>query len=181
MTQFVSVIRSCMALLHSQAFYLLINNSGLPSMLLTMAQVYKDHRDEDCFLYMTSASQEMFAHRPPAAPHFWPPSAVNTKCCVNILMFVARVAFERWILIIDPIKDLSQKKILKKRTSNKFLWRPCATVAFSQTSKNEPYFFMQHLNVSGFLQKLDIYCCTLWLVDLCESEWLVSAQSRKLE
>uniref|UniRef100_G3Q833 Microtubule-associated protein 1 light chain 3 gamma n=1 Tax=Gasterosteus aculeatus aculeatus TaxID=481459 RepID=G3Q833_GASAC len=48
------------ALLPSQAFYLLINNSGMASMSLTMAQVYKDHQDEDGFLYMTYASQEMF-------------------------------------------------------------------------------------------------------------------------
>uniref|UniRef100_A0A3Q4N3G8 Microtubule-associated protein 1 light chain 3 gamma n=1 Tax=Neolamprologus brichardi TaxID=32507 RepID=A0A3Q4N3G8_NEOBR len=49
-----------MALLPSQAFYLLINNSGLASMSLTMAQVYKQYQDEDGFLYMTYASQEMF-------------------------------------------------------------------------------------------------------------------------
>ncbi|XP_004085427.1 microtubule-associated proteins 1A/1B light chain 3C [Oryzias latipes] len=60
MTQFVTIIRNRMALLPSQAFYLLINSSGLPSMSLTMAQVYKDHQDEDGFLYMTYASQEMF-------------------------------------------------------------------------------------------------------------------------
>uniref|UniRef100_A0A3Q3AHD4 Microtubule-associated protein 1 light chain 3 gamma n=1 Tax=Kryptolebias marmoratus TaxID=37003 RepID=A0A3Q3AHD4_KRYMA len=59
MTQFVTIIRNRMALLPSQAFYLLINNSGLPSMSLTMAQVYKDHQDEDGFLYMTYASQEI--------------------------------------------------------------------------------------------------------------------------
>lgn len=46
----------------SQAFYLLINNAGIASMSLTMAQVYKDHKDEDGFLYMTYASQEMFGH-----------------------------------------------------------------------------------------------------------------------
>lgn len=55
-------IRNRMALLPTQAFYLLINNSGLASMSLTMAQVYKDHQDEDGFLYMTYASQEMFGH-----------------------------------------------------------------------------------------------------------------------
>ncbi|KAK7930420.1 hypothetical protein WMY93_006815 [Mugilogobius chulae] len=60
MTQFVTIIRNRMALLPSQAFYLLINNSGLPSMSLTMAQVYKEHQDEDGFVYMTYASQEMF-------------------------------------------------------------------------------------------------------------------------
>ncbi|TKS68766.1 Microtubule-associated proteins 1A/1B light chain 3C [Collichthys lucidus] len=62
MTQFVTIIRNRMALLPTQAFYLLINNSGLASMSLTMAQVYKDHQDEDGFLYMTYASQEMFGH-----------------------------------------------------------------------------------------------------------------------
>ena len=55
-------LRNRMALLPTQAFYLLISNSGLASMSLTMAQVYKDHQDEDGFLYMTYASQEMFGH-----------------------------------------------------------------------------------------------------------------------
>lgn len=57
---FVCCRRNRMALLPTQAFYLLINNSGLASMSLTMAQVYKDHQDDDGFLYMTYASQEMF-------------------------------------------------------------------------------------------------------------------------
>lgn len=52
--------RNRMALLPSQAFYLLVNNSGLASMTLSMAQVYGDHQDDDGFLYMTYASQEMF-------------------------------------------------------------------------------------------------------------------------
>lgn len=60
----VLCVRNRMALLPSQAFYLLINNSGLASMSLTMAQVYKDHQDDDGFLYMTYASQEMFGHWP---------------------------------------------------------------------------------------------------------------------
>ncbi|XP_041740382.2 microtubule-associated proteins 1A/1B light chain 3C [Coregonus clupeaformis] len=62
MTQFVTIIRNRMSLMQSQAFYLLINNSGLASMSLTMAQVYKDHKDDDGFLYMTYASQEMFGN-----------------------------------------------------------------------------------------------------------------------
>ncbi|KAJ3595723.1 hypothetical protein NHX12_005026 [Muraenolepis orangiensis] len=60
MTQFITIIRNRMALLPTQAFHLLINNSGLSSISLTMAQVYRDHQDEDGFLYMTYASQEMF-------------------------------------------------------------------------------------------------------------------------
>ncbi|CAM4731222.1 unnamed protein product [Leuciscus chuanchicus] len=62
MTQFVTIIRNRMTLMPNQAFYLLINNSGIASMSLTMAQLYKDHKDEDGFLYMTYASQEMFGH-----------------------------------------------------------------------------------------------------------------------
>ncbi|KAK1170547.1 microtubule-associated proteins 1A/1B light chain 3C-like [Acipenser oxyrinchus oxyrinchus] len=60
MTQFITIIRNRMCLLPSQAFYLLVNNKSLASMSLTLAEVYKDHKDEDGFLYMTYASQEMF-------------------------------------------------------------------------------------------------------------------------
>uniref|UniRef100_W5NG28 Microtubule-associated protein 1 light chain 3 gamma n=2 Tax=Lepisosteus oculatus TaxID=7918 RepID=W5NG28_LEPOC len=60
MTQFITIIRNRMSLTPSQAFYLLVNNSSLASMSLTMAEVYKDNKDEDGFLYMTYASQEMF-------------------------------------------------------------------------------------------------------------------------
>lgn len=52
--------RNRMALLPSQAFYLLVSSSSLASMSLTMAQLYQDHQDDDGFLYMTYASQEMF-------------------------------------------------------------------------------------------------------------------------
>lgn len=49
-----------MALTATQAFYLLVNNKSLASMSLTMAEVYRDYKDEDGFVYMTYASQEMF-------------------------------------------------------------------------------------------------------------------------
>lgn len=57
---FPSSIRSRMALTATQAFYLLVNNKSLASMSLTMAEVYRDYKDEDGFVYMTYASQEMF-------------------------------------------------------------------------------------------------------------------------
>ncbi|XP_025028543.1 microtubule-associated proteins 1A/1B light chain 3C, partial [Python bivittatus] len=60
MTQFITIIRSRMALSATQAFYLLVNNKSLASMSLTLAEVYRDYKDEDGFVYMTYASQEMF-------------------------------------------------------------------------------------------------------------------------
>lgn len=115
-----------MALLPSQAFYLLINNRGLASMSLTMAQVYKQHQDEDGFLYMTYASQEMFGRWSSSCFRFYSryrllaSAAVNTKECIycnfcstrwldemdfnrvhpiNILML--RNAAGSWFLLVD--------------------------------------------------------------------------------
>ncbi|XP_054432751.1 microtubule-associated proteins 1A/1B light chain 3C [Pteronotus mesoamericanus] len=60
MTQFLSIIRSRMVLGATEAFYLLVNNKSAVSMSVTMAEIYRDYRDEDGFLYMTYTSQEMF-------------------------------------------------------------------------------------------------------------------------
>ncbi|XP_054840837.1 microtubule-associated proteins 1A/1B light chain 3C [Eublepharis macularius] len=62
MTQFISIIRSRMGLSSTQAFYLLVNNKSLASMSLTLAEIYQDYKDEDGFIYMTYASQEMFGY-----------------------------------------------------------------------------------------------------------------------
>ncbi|XP_066467577.1 microtubule-associated proteins 1A/1B light chain 3C [Tiliqua scincoides] len=64
MMQFITIIRSRMALSATQAFYLLVNNKSLASMSLTLAEVYQDYKDEDGFVYMTYASQEMFGCLP---------------------------------------------------------------------------------------------------------------------
>ncbi|KAM8949822.1 microtubule-associated protein 1 light chain 3 gamma [Lycaon pictus] len=60
MIQFLSIIRSRLVLGATEAFYLLVNNRSLVSMSMTMAEVYRDYKDEDGFVYMTYASQEMF-------------------------------------------------------------------------------------------------------------------------
>ncbi|EDV23625.1 Microtubule-associated proteins 1A/1B light chain 3C [Trichoplax sp. H2] len=60
MSQFVSIIRNRMSLTPSQAFYLIVNNKSLVSMTTTLTEVYRDEKDDDGFLYMVYASQEMF-------------------------------------------------------------------------------------------------------------------------
>ncbi|KAH3845346.1 microtubule-associated proteins 1A/1B light chain 3C-like [Dreissena polymorpha] len=60
MSQFATIIRNRMSLKENQAFYLIINNKSISSMSVTLAEIYRDDKDEDGFLYMTYASQEMF-------------------------------------------------------------------------------------------------------------------------
>ncbi|XP_018428454.1 PREDICTED: microtubule-associated proteins 1A/1B light chain 3C [Nanorana parkeri] len=60
MSQFINIIRNRMDLSATQAFYILINDKTLASMSLTVSELYRDNKDEDGFLYMTYASQEMF-------------------------------------------------------------------------------------------------------------------------
>lgn len=49
-----------MSLNANQSIYLLVNNKSLASMSSTMAEIYQRERDDDGFLYLTYASQEMF-------------------------------------------------------------------------------------------------------------------------
>lgn len=60
MSQFVTIIRNRMKLGCNQAFYLLVNNRSMLSLSKTLAEVYNEHKDEDGFLYVTYASQEVF-------------------------------------------------------------------------------------------------------------------------
>ena len=60
LSQFVSIIRARMKLDPSLAFYLVVNNKSIASMSSTVGELYHEEHDEDGFLYMTYASQEMF-------------------------------------------------------------------------------------------------------------------------
>ncbi|XP_073416336.1 microtubule-associated protein 1 light chain 3 gamma [Dendrobates tinctorius] len=60
MFQFLNILRNRMNLSATQAFYILVNERNLVSMSFTMTELYRDLKDEDGFLYMTYASQEMF-------------------------------------------------------------------------------------------------------------------------
>uniref|UniRef100_A0A6J0SFE9 Microtubule-associated protein 1 light chain 3 alpha-like n=1 Tax=Pogona vitticeps TaxID=103695 RepID=A0A6J0SFE9_9SAUR len=59
-SQFIFTLRTRLSLTATQAFYLLVDSKSLPCLSLTVAEVYRDNKDEDGFLYLTYASQEMF-------------------------------------------------------------------------------------------------------------------------
>lgn len=60
MSQFVTIIRNRMHLGSTQAFYLMVNNRSMLSLSKTLAEVYSEYKDDDGFLYVTYASQEVF-------------------------------------------------------------------------------------------------------------------------
>ena len=60
MLNFAIIIKNRLRVPTSRAFYFVINNQSIASTSKTLAEVYKEHKDEDGFLYMTYASQEMF-------------------------------------------------------------------------------------------------------------------------
>ena len=52
--------RNRMTLNSSQAFYLLVEDKGIASMSMTLAELYEKKKDKDGFLYMSYASQGFF-------------------------------------------------------------------------------------------------------------------------
>uniref|UniRef100_A0A8D2IFL3 Autophagy-related protein n=1 Tax=Varanus komodoensis TaxID=61221 RepID=A0A8D2IFL3_VARKO len=54
------IVKACLSLMATQAFYLLVNDKNVPCPSWTILEVYHHNKDEDGFLYMTYTSQEMF-------------------------------------------------------------------------------------------------------------------------
>lgn len=60
MSQFISILRNRMKINHTKALFLLIDKRSMPSLSRTIAEIYNDYRNEDGFLYITYASQDVF-------------------------------------------------------------------------------------------------------------------------
>uniref|UniRef100_G3MLC2 Uncharacterized protein n=1 Tax=Amblyomma maculatum TaxID=34609 RepID=G3MLC2_AMBMU len=60
MSQFVSIVRNRLQISACQSFYLLVDNRSMANLSKTLSDVYAECHDEDGFLYITYASQEMF-------------------------------------------------------------------------------------------------------------------------
>lgn len=63
MSQFVTVVRNRLQISARQSFYLLIDNRSMANLSMSISDVYAECGDEDGFLYVTYASQEMFGGR----------------------------------------------------------------------------------------------------------------------
>lgn len=57
---FAIIIKNRLGIPSNRAFYFVVNNQSMASTSKTVAEIYREHKEEDGFLYMTYASQEMF-------------------------------------------------------------------------------------------------------------------------
>merc|ERR1711874_277145 len=60
MSQFSTILRNRLQISSIETFFLFINKRTLPTLSQSVAELYRDNRDEDGFLYVTYASQEVF-------------------------------------------------------------------------------------------------------------------------
>ena len=60
--QFMAIIRKRIHLKESEAFYIFVQNTVLPSNSTTVAQIYESYKNSDGFLYMTYCGENVFGN-----------------------------------------------------------------------------------------------------------------------
>ncbi|XP_049884829.1 uncharacterized protein LOC126379886 [Pectinophora gossypiella] len=118
MSQFLVVIRNRIRIKPNQALYLIINNRSMLSMSLTMAQAYEAYCDEDGFLYITYASQEIFGYQDNMQGSVQEVEAIRHRFPNKVPLYVERYVREREVPALGRNKFLVPQEL----TMSQFLY-----------------------------------------------------------
>jgi len=118
MSQFLVIIRNRIKVKPNQALYLIISNRSMLSMSLTMAQAYEAHGDEDGFLYITYASQEVFGYKDDMTKGSQEVQAIRHRFPNKIPLYVERYSREREVPALGRNKFLVPQEL----TMSQFLY-----------------------------------------------------------
>ncbi|VVD03599.1 uncharacterized protein LOC126970534 [Leptidea sinapis] len=118
MSQFLVIIRNKIRIKPNQALYLVINNRSMLSMSLTMAQAYEMYGDEDGFLYVTYASQEVFGYQHDMTGSYKEVQVIRDRFPNKIPLYVERYSREREVPILGRNKFLVPQEL----TMSQFLY-----------------------------------------------------------
>ncbi|CAG9793286.1 unnamed protein product [Diatraea saccharalis] len=118
MSQFLVIIRNRIKMKPNQALYLIINNRSMLSMSLTMSQAHDEYSDEDGFLYITYASQEVFGYKDDMAGANEEIQAIRGRFPNKVPIRVERYSRER------EVPELGRTKFLvpQELTMSQFLY-----------------------------------------------------------
>ncbi|XP_045454577.1 uncharacterized protein LOC123663984 [Melitaea cinxia] len=118
MSQFLVIIRNRVKIKPNQALYLIINNKSMLSMSLTMAQAYEQYGDEDGFLYITYASQEVFGYQDDMTEPSKEVQVIRDRFPNKIPLYVERFANEKDVPVLGRNKFLVPQEL----TMSQFLY-----------------------------------------------------------
>ncbi|XP_053615615.1 microtubule-associated proteins 1A/1B light chain 3C-like [Plodia interpunctella] len=118
MSQFLVIIRNRIRIKPNQALYLIINNRSMLSMSLTMAQAYENYGDEDGFLYITYASQEVFGYKDDIGGSDNEAQAIRHRFPNKVPLYVQRFVREREVPALGRNKFLVPQEL----TMSQFLY-----------------------------------------------------------